>query len=189
MRQLLILVFVCLMLGGIFIAFYDYQTYSNSVLAEPDLVPTRMMLGNAPLDPEIKVRMDEVFEKTESTIQAANTAGKLMGSCSYWLGWIGALCSWVILGITAFMKNNLPENKVDNSKMPRKTVVTGVLAVVAAVSPVAISKFDSGSAQKYEHADTLRNDKSSVRTEVSGGSLTKNESLALLDKLMDKAGR
>ena len=186
--------FICLMLGGAFLGFNDYQTYSNPTPSKPDLIPTRMMLGSAPLDPEITARMDEVFEQTELTIQTANTSGKLMARCSYWLGWIGSFCSWVILGITTLMKNKLPDSKggesntAANSKMPSKTIATGVLAVVAAVCPVAISKCDLDSALKYEHANTLRDDKSSVRTEVMSG-LAKDKSLALLDKLMDKAGR
>ena len=195
MRQFFMFLLIGLMLGGTYFAYRDLQAYSNANPIEPDSIPTGLMLGNAPLDPDIKARMDEVFDEIETTIKTANNSGKRSANFSYWLGWVSFIASLAILGITVLAKTNASDtrdeasSKTATSKLESKAIATGVLAVIAAVCPPAISKFDSDSTKKYETADLLRNEKSSVRTQVMTGQLAMEKSLELLDRLMDKAGR
>ena len=169
--------------------------YSYSLIASDKVVenPVAYSLGQprVAVDPDVSDQMREVFEIAEETIGNANDSGKQFSDYAHISGWLGAVCSWLIIGVTVFLKNASSSAAEDKPKtnMPSKSVATAVLAVVAAVCPLASEKLATDSEQFIAKANSLRVQKSDARTAVFANEFSKAKLLEILDKLRDEARR
>lgn len=74
------------------------------------------------------------------------------------LGWVGSICSWLILGITVFLENAKGDAKPQADGKPRalKSNVIGLLAVGAAVCPLSVVKLEKNKSFHADRASIIR---------------------------------
>jgi len=121
-----------------------------------------MSAPRIPIPQDLIDDRDDALNQINATIKAKQKTASNLHGYAHNISWAGSICSWVILGISAFLKNAIPDSDSKDSgkknPMPRKSAMIGALAVGAAVCPLTAGKMEEHVGEHRQEASELRDD-------------------------------